>query len=296
LAEVRQVLDEAKKQTTLTGYQQKVSQIPGYITEKMPSMLQKIKNVFKDYRMQLFAKTLLKGMVLVSLLESAAFFTHLTSLSQFVLPLSLLYITYEAFNSVYNKGLILGPFTNLHKEVAFSKIETPLGMVRSGEVVGSIHLGRSLGKMSDMSLRERAVKVPLDGLLGLQKLGQKFEQGSSDVADVTAVRARSHLVAQNSELFKNLGFSLEEQSEFQKDSLTRDISAKMIVAPVWGIRQLLKGRGLRGFKQANALQFGKSQTAWILPSQLIDPKNKEALNWHIQRFQQVAAKLERSSI
>lgn len=264
-----------------------ISSSNDFISNHAPSVSRKIRNFFTDSRLRALVGTVAKtwGIVLgTDLITSIAGYPELALYA--TIPVAL-YGLYRTWTSVMGGGIKLGLFTNLFKEYAVKPEVTSIGIVRPGEFVGSIHLFNNAGKMSDMSARERALAVPLDGLKGLVKLGEKFEQNSKNVRDVVVLKVRSHLVAQNRKLFEELGFTLQDQSQAEKNSSANIIAGKILIPSIWGIRQLFRERSLRGFREANQIRLGEIQTAWITPQQLCSPQTKTALTEKIQEIEPV---------
>lgn len=287
VSEVGSKSQQTSQQVTSSG------RIP--VSEKAPSFTKKVGNFFADTRLRAMAGTVTKSWGLVLGADIAAtVLGHPGWLLYAATPI-LTYTVYEAYKAVLGGGIKLGQYTSLFKEYSTNPKVTPAGTVRSGELVGSVHLVNSLGKMSDLSARERALAVPLDGLRGLDKLREKFEENSKDVRGIVAIKASSHLVAQNRELFENLGFALQEQSRNEKNGMGNKITGKMIILPVWGIRQLFRERSLRGFREANRVRLGESQTAWITPQALCSPRSRDALHRNIQRIEPMLEKLHKRS-
>lgn len=261
------------------------------VSDKRPSFTQRAGNIFVDTRLRALTSTVAKtwGIVLATdIVASAIGYPHLATYA--VLPI-LAYTLYETGKAVFGGGIKLGQFTNLFREYNTQDRHTPVGTIHSGDLVGSIHLMNSIGRMSDMSTRERALAVPLDGLRGLDKLRGKFEQNSNEVKDLVAIKASSHLVAQNRDLFTGLGFSLKEQSPLEKSGTANKVAGKIMILPIWGIRQLFRERSLRGFREANSIRLGETQTAWITPQTLLLPETKIAIDKNIQRIEPVLQRL-----
>ncbi len=263
-----------------------------YVSERKPSFAKRVSNIFVDTRLLALAGTAAKSWGAVIGADIIASVIGHPQWSVYAAIPILVYTGYEAGRAVFGGGIQLGQFTNLFKEYAVKSKVTPVGTVRSGEMVGSVHLMNSIGKMSDLSSRERALAVPLDGLKGLAKLGEKFEQNSKEVKDIVVIRAASHLVAQNRELFEDLGFTLQDQSDSEKNSTSNKIAGKILIPPIWGIRQLFRERSLRGFREANQIRLGETQTAWITPQQLYSPQTKSAIERNIQRVEPVLLRVQ----
>lgn len=284
-ASLEQAERESKIQNLLKGSQD--------VTPKtiQPSLVQRLKNVSKDTRLQSFAKMIGGSIGIMAATATVSAISGISAIDHLIMPLAYGFIIYEGWKYMFNSGVRLGEYSSLHREVQFKNIDTPTGQIHRGETIGTIHLMRSMGKMSDLSVRERAVVLPLDGLRGLLSLSDKFKNDSKDVAGITAIKASSHLVAQNQELFTELGFTLQEQSRNEKEGRVNNVVGKFLITPFWGIRQLFRGNGLRGFREANVIRLGETQAAWITPGGLTSAKTRDAIQKQIDRINPVAQKM-----
>lgn len=187
------------------------------------------------------------------------------------------------------KGHALGEFTHYFpKAVLFGK-NTPVGRLNFGEVWAELHMSSNLGKMSDLSFKQRVPTLALDGLTSLQTLANLIEQKNPKIAKIKAFKAHSHLVGQYPELYKRLGFTVEEKPPGFLDKVA-GVFSKGIFAFVWGPRQLLHG-SFRGFREAFNLKTGKRATAWITPQALVE--HKDQIEEELQRFQKLAGRVKR---
>lgn len=283
-------LQEGQREGELVA---EVNESSAFVSDKGPSIVKRVSNVFLDTRLRALAVTATKtGAAVIGTDIIFSSLGHPQLATYMAVPI-LAYVGYEAGKAVFNGGIQLGQFTNLFKEYSIHKV-TPLGTIRSGEMVGSLHLIKSIGKMSDMSARERALVVLLDGLKGLDKLREKFEQDSKDVRGIAAIKASSHLVAQNRKLFEGLGFTIQDQSASEKNSISNKIAGKVIILPIWGVRQLFRERSLRGFREGINIRLGETQTAWITPQTLCSLETKRSIEQNIQRIEPILQRLQSS--
>lgn len=288
--QLRVFLEQAKRERKNTN-PKTISHNPSVsIPERQPSLVQRLQNVLKDTRLQNFAKMIGGSIGIMAATATVSAISGISAIDHLTMPLAYGFIIYEGWKFMFNSGVRLGEYSSLHREVQFKNIDTPIGRIHRGETIGTIHLMRSIGKMSDLSVRERAVVLPLDGLRGLLSLLDKFKSDSKDIAGITAIKASSHLVAQNRELFTELGFTLQEQSRNEKEGRVNNVVGKLIT-PFWGIRQLLRGNGLRGFREANTIRLGETQAAWITPGGLTSVKTRDAIQKQIDRINPVAQKV-----
>lgn len=262
-----------------------------YISPKSPSLLKRVGNFLSDSNLGAFVSTSAKawGTVFATNIVFSAL-GHLDLAPYAAVPISA-FILREAYTSVADGGIRLGTYTCLIKKYNTRTQQTPVGVVRSGELIGSLRLINSLGKMSDLPVRERAFAVPLDALRGLEVLRKKFEQGSKDVEDIVAIKASSHLVSEYDNDLTSLGFTLEPPLDSRAHELGNNVGKLLLVTPVWGIRQLFRERSLRGFREAASTKLGKTQTAWITPQKLCSDETKTALQQGIERVESVLEKL-----
>ena len=236
---------EGEAQNSVTESKNAVAKIPlpnlnTPISETRPSLVQKTKNVLKDTRIQGLTRVVGGSVGVMAATSIASVLSGVSAIDHLTMPLAYGFIVFESYRSLLNGGVRLGEYSNLHREVQFKPTITPIGKVRGGEMIGTIHLMRSMGKMSDLSARERAVALPLDGLKGLLSLSDKFKDGSKDVTGITALKASSHLVAQNGELFTELGFALQEQTKMEKTGRANDVAGKLVITPFWGYKTNVK--------------------------------------------------------
>lgn len=184
----------------------------------------------------------------------------------------------------------MGNFTSMFPVTSWRPKHTPVGDINFGEVHGEFHTAKNIGKMSDLSIRQRTIALAADGLDALLKLTTAIKQKNPRVVNIKAYKATSHLIAQYPELFQRVGFVIENKKPTMLDNL-QATATKGVFALAWGPRQLLKKRGLGGFGDAFRLLTGKRATAWITPQTLVEHKDK--IEEELQRFQKLAERAKR---
>lgn len=184
----------------------------------------------------------------------------------------------------------MGNFTSMFPVTSWWKKNTPVGNINLGEVYGEFHTGKNIGKMSDLSIRQRTIALAADGLDALAKLAIAIEQKNPRVANIKSYKATSHLIAQYPELFQRVGFVIENKKQTMLDNFEAT-TTKGIFSLVWGTRQLLAKRSLRGLREAFNLSTEKRATAWITPQALVEHKGQ--IIEELARFQKLAERDKR---
>lgn len=188
------------------------------------------------------------------------------------------------------KGHTLSEFVLYFPRTTLLRKNTPVGSLNFGEVWAELHMSSNVGKMSDLSFKQRVPALALDGLTSLQTLARLIEQKNSQVAKIKAFKAHSHLVGQYPELFKRLGFTVEGKPPGFLDKMA-GVFSKGFFAFIWGPRQLLRERSIRGFREAFNLKTGKRTTAWITPQDLVEHKGQ--IEEKLQYFRKLAERAQR---
>ena len=137
------------------------------------------------------------------------------ALFSFLTPLLLWSGTKIAFRDV----LPLGNFTSVFPRVILLKRHTPVADLGFGETYAEFHTGKNVGKMSDLSIRQRSITLAVDGLETLVKLASAIEHGHPKVAKFKAYKATSHWVGQYPELFQKAGFVVDNKKPTLVDKL-----------------------------------------------------------------------------
>lgn len=203
---------------------------------------------------------------------------------------ALLGLMWWSAEKIAHSGTSLGKFTHYYPKPALFKKTTPVGSLNFGDVYAELYLSRNMGKMADLNFKQRVFALPTDGLNALKQLTSDIEQKNPKVARIKAFKASSHLVGQYPELFKRIGFAVEERKPNIIDPLAGVLS-KSIFALAWGPRQLWQEKSLRGFREALNLKTGKRATAWITPQGLVEHKSQ--IEKALQRFQKPAERGKR---
>lgn len=252
------------------------------------SALEKVGNIFRDQRLSTITRPIVESLGVAVGLDVIAVGLGLSQVADVAIPLATAYAIGRLVNLTNRAGLNLGEQLTLWRQSSLLTHQTPVGLVEFGEQVGSLHLVR-LGKIAKMPSRDRMVRLPLEGLRGLEELRKKIAQKDPRVVGMRIFEATSHLVAQNPDLFEKLGFKLEPAKSSNLRAFLTTLSSKAVLMPIFGFVQLFQGRGLRGFYEANSIRIGNARTAWITPEDLVS--HGQELQAEIQRFQRVADKL-----
>lgn len=262
------------------------------ITRPMIPTFEKIGNILKDQRIHVITQSAAEWFAMGIGLEVLAAALRLSQLGNLAIPIATVYGVGRFVHLAITAGLALGEQLTLRRQSSLSNHKTPMREVRFGEQVGSLHLVR-LGEMAKMSARDRKIKLPLEGIKGLQILREKIIQKDPKVAEMQVFEATSYLVAQNSDLFERLGFKLEPAKSSKTRAFAATFLSKVGLIPIFGITQLFQGKGFRGFFEANSIRIGNARTAWITSEELVNHGSQIQLE--IQRFQRVIDRLNSPS-